>query len=96
MVYNKILFKPNTVFLWLVLSEHHLNTFKLCMSNGWILVTKQLIVIDNEYFSDFLIVAAKTKILVIVLDYVFHMEKAWLSVIFGWLFLPPFHHFPGE
>ncbi len=46
------------------------------MSNGWILVTRQLIVIDNKYFSDFLIVATKTKILVIVLDYVFHMEEA--------------------
>ncbi|MFC7271749.1 hypothetical protein [Lactobacillus kimbladii] len=53
-----------------------MNTFKLCMSNGWILVTEQLIVTDNKYFSDFLIVAAKTKILVIVLDYVFHMEEA--------------------
>ena len=46
------------------------------MSNGWILVTRQLTVIDNKYFSDFLIVAAKTKIVVIVLDYVFHMEEA--------------------
>ena len=46
------------------------------MSNGWILVTEQLTVIDNKYFSDFLIVAAKSKILVIVLDYVFHMEEA--------------------
>ncbi|MCX0291506.1 hypothetical protein NX781_06835 [Lactobacillus kullabergensis] len=53
-----------------------MSTYKLCMSNGWILVTRQLTVIDNKYFSDFLIVAAKTKILVIVLDYVFHMEEA--------------------
>ena len=75
-MYNKILFKSNTVFLWLVFTGYHLNTFKLCMSNGWILVTAQLIVIDNKYFSDFLIVAAKTKILVIVLDYVFHLEEA--------------------
>ena len=96
MVYNKILFKPNTVFLWLVLSEHHLNTFKLCMSNGWILVIEQLLVTGNNYFSDFLIVAAKTKILVIVLDYVCYMEEAWLSVIFGWLFLPLFLHFLEE
>ena len=53
-----------------------MSTFKLCMSNGWILVTEQCLVTGNNYFSDFLIVAAKTKILVIVLDYVFHMEEA--------------------
>ena len=46
------------------------------MSNGCILVTAQCLVTGNNYFSDFLIVAAKTKILVIVLDYVFHMEEA--------------------
>ena len=45
------------------------------MSNGWILVTRQLIVIDNKYFSDFLIVAAKTKILIIVLNKICHSEE---------------------
>ena len=74
-MYNKILFKPNTVFLWLVFTGYHLNTFKLCMSNGWILVTEQLLVTDNKYFSDFLIVAAKTKILVIVLNKICHSEE---------------------
>ena len=52
-----------------------MNTFKLCMSNGWILVTEQCLVTGNNYFSDFLIVAAKTKILVIVLNYVCYMEE---------------------
>ena len=74
-MYNEIIFKLNTVFLWLVFTGYHLNTFKLCMSNGWILVTAQCLVTGNKYFSDFLIVAAKTKILVIVLDYVCYMEE---------------------
>ena len=46
------------------------------MSNGWILVTEQLIVTDSKYFSDFLIVAAKTKILIIVLNKICHLEEA--------------------
>ena len=53
-----------------------MNTFKLCMSNGWILVTEQCLVTGNNYFSDFLIVAAKTKILVIVLNKICHSEEA--------------------
>ena len=74
-MYNEIIFKLNTVFLLLVFTGYHLNTFKLCMSNGWILVTEQLIVTGNNYFSDFLIVAAKTKILIIVLNKICHSEE---------------------
>ena len=46
------------------------------MSNGWILVTAQCLVTGNNYFSDFLIVAAKTKILIIVLNKICHLEEA--------------------
>lgn len=45
------------------------------MSDGWILVTEQCLVTGNNYFSDFLIVAAKTKILIIVLNKICHLEE---------------------